>query len=65
MKFFHDAIHHMLELVGPQNGSAMSAAGDICTVDATVAKYAHAKHNLRSFHYFYVPLASGDNLRDV
>ena len=34
-------------------------------VDAPVAKYARAKHTLRSCHYFYGQFVSGGNLLDV
>merc|ERR1712209_72248 len=38
---------------------------EVCTVDASVAKYARAKRTWRSGHYFYEPLVSGGNLLGV
>merc|ERR1719414_2647349 len=38
---------------------------DVCTVDASVAKYARAKRTWKSGHYFYEPLVSGGNLLGV
>ena len=39
--------------------------GDVCTVDASVAKFARAKRTWQSGHYFYEPLVSGGNLFGV
>nr|O77206.1 RecName: Full=Dinoflagellate luciferase [Lingulodinium polyedra]AAC36472.1 luciferase [Lingulodinium polyedra] len=39
--------------------------GDVCTVDASVAKFARAKRTWKSGHYFYEPLVSGGNLLGV
>merc|ERR1739844_798039 len=38
---------------------------EVCTVDASVAKYARAKRTWKSGHYFYEPLVSGGNLLGV
>merc|ERR1712137_572085 len=39
--------------------------GDVCTVDASVAKFARAMRTWKSGHYFYEPLVSGGNLFGV
>merc|ERR1712127_308778 len=39
--------------------------GEVCTVDASVAKFARAKRTWKSGHYFYEPLVSGGNLLGV
>jgi len=39
--------------------------GDVCTVDASVAKFARANRTWKSGHYFYEPLVSGSHLFGV
>merc|ERR1719502_2362435 len=39
--------------------------GEVCTVDASVAKFARAMRTWKSGHYFYEPLVSGGNLFGV
>ena len=39
--------------------------GDVCTVDASAAKFARAKRTWQSGHYFYEPLVFGGNLFKV
>jgi len=39
--------------------------GDVCTVDASVAKFARASRTWKSGHYFYEPLVCGTHLLGV
>merc|ERR1719284_620058 len=39
--------------------------GEVCTVDASVAKFARAVRTWKSGHYFYEPLVSGSHLFGV
>lgn len=39
--------------------------GEVCTVDASVAKFARANRTWKSGHYFYEPLVSGSHLFGV